>query len=63
MKIRVEFEIVQSVITKEVELDEYGMTQEEWDKMSDEEKDIWLYDEVLDRMDIPSFVVCSKDEL
>ncbi len=63
MKIRVEFEIVQSVITKEVELDEYGMTQEEWDKMSDEEKDIWLYDEVLDRMDIPSFVVSSKDEL
>jgi hypothetical protein len=63
MKIRAEFEITVSVIQKVVDLSEYGVTDEEWNDMSEDEQNDWLFDNVLDRMEQPSWDVCSKDEV
>lgn len=43
-----------------VDLSNYGMTKEVWSQMSSEEQDEWLYENVIDNYDLPSWVIESK---
>ena len=40
-----------------IDLEDYGMTQFDWDSMESDEREEWLYENVIDNYDTPSWVI------
>ena len=56
MKLELSLESVRYKKTQ-INLEDYGMTKEDWDAMSESDQENWLDENVLDGFDQPSWVI------
>lgn len=63
MKIKMELGISYTEETKEVDISEYGMTKETWDKMTRFEKEEWLHENIVANFDTPSWCIDYFEEI
>ena len=57
MEINLKLEISYTDKEKTINLSDYGMTKEEWQSMTKEDQEDWLYENVIDQFDSPAWVI------